>query len=59
MVQNAKLEPCLNYPGAQTYQFERLGYFKKDEKLSVSQNVFIRVVSLRDSWARLMKQGMT
>ena len=59
MVQNAKLEPCLNNPGAQTYQFERLGYFKKDEKLSVSQNVFIRVVSLRDSWARLMKQGMT
>ena len=59
VVQNAKLEPCLNDPGAQTYQFERLGYFKKDEKLSVSQNVFIRVVSLRDSWARLMKQGMT
>ena len=59
MVQNAKLEPCLNDPGGQTYQFERLGYFKKDEKLSVSKNVFIRVVSLRDSWARLMKQGMT
>ena len=59
IVQNAKLEPCLNDPGAQTYQFERLGYFKKDEKLSVSQNVFIRVVSLRDSWARLMKQGLT
>ena len=58
-VQNAKLEPCLKNPGAQTYQFERLGYFKKDEKLSVSKNIFIRVVSLRDSWARLMKQGMT
>ena len=59
MVQNAKLEPCLNDPGGQTYQFERLGYFKKDEKLSDTQNVFIRVVTLRDSWARLMKQGMT
>ena len=59
IVQNAKLEPCLKDPGAQTYQFERLGYFKKDEKLSVSRNVFIRVVTLRDSWARLMKQGMT
>ena len=34
MVQNAKLEPCLNDPGLQTYQFERLGYFKKDKKLS-------------------------
>ena len=59
IVQNAKLEPCLNDPGLHTYQFERLGYFKKDEKLSVSKNIFIRVVSLRDSWARLMKQGMT
>ena len=59
IVQNAKLEPCLKNPGTQTYQFERLGYFKKDEKLSVSKNIFIRVVSLRDSWARLMKQGMT
>ena len=58
IVQNAKLEPCLNDPGAQTYQFERLGYFKKDERLSVHKNVFIRVVSLRDSWSRLMKQGM-
>jgi len=59
IVQNAKLEQCLKNPGTQTYQFERLGYFKKDEKLSVSKNTFIRVVSLRDSWARLMKQGMT
>ena len=59
IVQNAKLEPCLKNPGTQTYQFERLGYFKKDEKLSVSKNIFIRVVSLRDSWARLMKRGMT
>ena len=59
IVQNAKLEPCLNDPGAQIYQFERLGYFKKDERLSVRKNVFIRVVSLRDSWARLMKQGIT
>ena len=59
IIQNAKLEPCLKNPGTQTYQFERLGYFKKDEKLSVSKNTFIRVVSLRDSWARLMKQGMT
>ena len=59
IVQNAKLEPCLNDPGAQIYQFERLGYFKKDERLSARKNVFIRVVSLRDSWARLMKQGIT
>ncbi len=57
MVQAAKLEPCLSDPGGETYQFERLGYFKKDEKLSKNGAVFIRVVSLRDSWARLMKQN--
>ena len=56
MIQNAKLEPCLLNPGMETYQFERLGYFKKDKKLSKKENVFIRVVSLRDSWARWMKQ---
>lgn len=59
LIQNAKLEPCLVDPGHETYQFERLGYFKKDEKLSKKENVFIRVVSLRDSWARLIKQSGT
>ena len=55
---NAKLEPCLANPKNITYQFERMGYFKKDEKKSTDEeNVFIRSVSLRDSWARLMKQG--
>ena len=57
LVKNAKLEPCLIDPGSQTYQFERLGYFKKDEKLSKDENIFIRVVSLRDSWARWIKQN--
>ena len=59
LVKNAKLEPCLIDPGSQTYQFERLGYFKKDEKLSKDENIFIRVVSLRDSWARWIKQNGT
>jgi len=59
MVQAAKLEPCLSEPGGETYQFERLGYFKKDEKLSKNGDVFIRVVSLRDSWARFIKQNRT
>ena len=59
LIQNAKLEPCLVDPGHETYQFERLGYFKKDEKLSKKENVFIRVVSLRDSWARWINQNGT
>ena len=55
---NAKLEPCLDNPENVTYQFERMGYFKKDERNSTDEkNVFIRAVSVRDSWARLMKQG--
>ena len=55
---NAKLEPCLANPENITYQFERMGYFKKDEKNSTDEkNVFIRSVSLRNSWVRLMKQG--
>ena len=54
---SAKLEPCMADPGDATYQFERLGYFKKDQQLSKIDDVFIRVVSLRDSWARLMKQN--
>ena len=39
-----------------TYQFERLGYFKKDNKLDKMKNIFIRVVSLRDSWAKMNKK---
>ena len=58
ILSKAKLEPCLANPKNITYQFERMGYFKKDEKNSTDEkNVFIRSVSLRDSWARLMKQG--
>ena len=56
-IRTAKLEPCMSDPGDVTYQFERLGYFKRDQELSKIDDVFIRVVSLRDSWARLMKQN--
>ena len=56
IIENAKLEPSLSDPGDRTYQFERLGYFKRDKIYSKDRNVFIRVVSLRDSWARLIKQ---
>ena len=54
---NAKLEPSMDNAEDFTYQFERLGYFKKDNKLdSTEKNVFIRVVSLRDSWAKMNKK---
>ncbi len=58
VIKSAKLEPSLLNPGNKTYQFERLGYFKKDKKNSKNGgNVFIRVVTLRDSWARILKQN--
>ena len=57
---DAKLEPALGALAAgQTVQFERLGYFCPDEKDdSADARVFNRIVTLRDSWAKLEKQAM-
>ena len=53
-VENAKLEISMENPEEKTYQFERNGYFKMDKKLSnKGKNVFIRTVSLRDTWAKI------
>ncbi len=54
---NAKIESGMETNNKQTYQFERLGYFKKDSKLEhKDKGVYIRVVSLRDSWAKVIKK---
>jgi len=54
---SAKLEPSMENPDDITYQFERLGYFKKDSKLEYKdKSVYIKVVSLRDSWAKMLKK---
>ena len=57
---DAKLEPALGALAAgQTVQFERLGYFCPDEKEdSAEARVFNRIVTLRDSWAKLEKQAL-
>ena len=55
----AKLEPGLAAvePGAR-YQFERKGYFSVDPVDSrPGAPVFNRIVPLRDSWAKVEKQG--
>jgi glutaminyl-tRNA synthetase len=53
----AKLEPSLGELAAgEAVQFERLGYFCKDGVDGSS--VFNRVVTLRDSWAKLEKQAL-
>ena len=56
----AKLEPALaTLDQDTTVQFERLGYFRPDsEDDSANARVFNRVVTLRDSWAKIEKQAM-
>ena len=53
----AKAEPALaELPAANKYQFLRQGYFCQDSKLSRPEKmVFNRIVSLRDTWAKVSK----
>jgi glutaminyl-tRNA synthetase len=57
-VRDAQLEPGLIGTGpGQTFQFERLGYFCVDSRESApGRPVFNRVVTLRDTWARIEQQ---
>ncbi len=52
-----KLEPSLATfaPGEQV-QFERLGYFAPDIDTKEEAPIFNRIVTLRDTWARVRKQ---
>ena len=56
---NCMLEPSLANAGpGDCFQFEREGYFCVDSKISVDgKPVFNRVVTLRDSWAKIEKKG--
>ncbi|ASD67108.1 glutamine--tRNA ligase [Pseudoalteromonas piscicida] len=55
-IANAKLEPALaNAKPEQGYQFERLGYFCRDNKSEAL--MFNQTVGLRDSWAKIEQQG--
>mgnify|MGYP000659295165 FL=1 len=54
---NCMVEPSLSAarPGDR-YQFERLGYFSVDTKGNTSESlVFNRIVTLRDTWAKILK----
>ena len=56
-LENCKLEPDLqNASIGESYQFERLGYFCKDQD-SKEKPIFNRTVPLRDSWAKIEKQA--
>ena len=56
----AMLEPAVQaLPANEAVQFERLGYFCTDSKEHAADApVFNRIVTLRDSWAKIEKQAM-
>lgn len=56
VLNNCKLEPTLAQASADIYyQFERMGYFVKDNK--ADNLTFNRTVTLRDVWAKIDKQN--
>jgi len=59
ILNNCKLEPSLkNALAGEKFQFERIGYFYVDTKYSKeSSPVFNRIVTLRDSWAKIEQVG--
>lgn len=58
IIAEAKLEPSLKEALPEDrFQFERVGYFYIDPKDSkVGSPAFNRIVTLRDSWAKILKQ---
>ena len=58
VLRGCQLEPSLvsAAPGA-FFQFERLGYFSVDDDSAPGAPVFNRIVSLRDTWAKIAQKG--
>jgi glutaminyl-tRNA synthetase len=55
---DCKLEPSLAEAGpGTTVQFERLGYFCVDRDSAPGRPVLNRAVTLRDTWAKIVKKG--
>ncbi|NUP88542.1 MAG: glutamine--tRNA ligase/YqeY domain fusion protein [Candidatus Sumerlaeia bacterium] len=55
---DARLEPGLAAAGAgERFQFERLGYFCADLDTSPQRPVFNRIVTLRDTWAKIERRS--
>jgi glutaminyl-tRNA synthetase len=58
VVSEARVEPGLrSVEPEQRFQFERLGYFCVDPDSTAAKPVFNRIVSLKDTWARIEKRG--
>jgi len=57
VLDSCQIEPFLKEARPlQTFQFERLGYFCVDPDGTPAKPVFNRTVSLRDSWAKIVKK---
>jgi glutaminyl-tRNA synthetase len=53
-----RLEPSLaGLPAGARVQFERLGYFAVDRDATAGRPVFNRIVTLRDTWARVQAKN--
>ena len=53
---NAKIEKNVNLNNyEERYQFERVGYFIRDNKSSNKNIVYNKIVSLKDSWKKISK----
>ncbi|MBL4661639.1 MAG: glutamine--tRNA ligase/YqeY domain fusion protein [Alcanivoracaceae bacterium] len=54
ILESAKIEPnIINNSEGIRYQFERMGYFYRDKIHETNKPIFNRIVTLRDSWAKL------
>jgi glutaminyl-tRNA synthetase len=58
IISDAIVEPLLADEAAETaFQFEREGYYCVDKESSKEKPIFNRIVTLRDSWAKIEKVG--
>ena len=58
VLSGALVEPALaNDPIGEAVQFERTGYFARDEASTPDRPVFNRTVGLRDTWAKVQAKG--
>ncbi|MEA3285929.1 MAG: glutamine--tRNA ligase/YqeY domain fusion protein [Candidatus Marinimicrobia bacterium] len=58
IIEDAKAEPSLaDVVAGQRFQFERVGYFSVDPDSTPNKPVFNRIVSLRDTWAKIARKS--
>ncbi|NQV16361.1 glutamine--tRNA ligase/YqeY domain fusion protein [bacterium] len=58
IIEHAKVEPSLkSVKMGERFQFERLGYFNVDLDSRAEKPVFNRIVSLRDTWANIVRRS--